>query len=286
MKITRMAGPLGAIADELDLASDTSEATLRTLIAALHEHQILAIRGQALPYARYVEFGRQWGKPLEFMTKSATRDDFPEMIRISNAAATPERYREGARHWHSDSSYEPTPASVTMLYCAEAPEVGGETLIASSALAYEALDAETKAQIDDMVGLHCLGGSPGLPGEKIPFVPEETARMGIVKHPLVYRHPVTGRKALFVSGTAYGAEGMDRDEGRALIDRLRRHIVQPAFTTSYKAEAGDIFLWDNFQVLHSSTPIEYSDEPGKRRLLYRIRTKGVPALCAEPAPAA
>ena len=127
---------------------------------------------------------RYWKGNLHTHSLWSDGDDFPEMIRISNAASTPERYREGARHWHSDSSYEPVPASVTMLYCAESPNVGGETLFASSALAYDALDPETKAQIDDRVGLHCLGGSPGLPGEKIPFVPEETARMGIVKHPL------------------------------------------------------------------------------------------------------
>ena len=56
-------------------------------------------------------------------------------------------------------------------------------------------------------------------------------------------------------------------------------MTQPQFVTQYKVEVGDIFLWDNFQVLHSATPIEYSDEPGKRRLLYRISTKGIPDLC-------
>ena len=280
MKITHMTAPFGAIADGVDLARDTDDATQRRLIDALHEHQILAIRGQSLSEAEYVRFGRQWGTPLKFMIKSHIRNDFPEMIRIANDPATPMRYRDGAVHWHSDSTYEDVPASVTMLLCVASPIVGGETLIASAALAYDALDDAMKVRLDGMTGLHCLGGSPELPGEKIPFVPEETARIGIKTHPLIQRHPVTGRKALFVSGTAYGVEGIDRDEGRALIDRLRRHIVQPEFTTSYKAVEGDVFLWDNYQVMHSATPLEYSDAPGKKRLLYRISTKGVPALCA------
>lgn len=278
MRLTPMPGPFGVIAEDVDLSADRSEATIRALIAALHEHQILAIRGQQLSHQQYVEFGRQWGVPLTFHIKDHTRDDHPEMIRINNAASTPARYRDGALHWHSDSSYEETPASVTMLYGVEAPAMGGDTLIASTALAYDALDAKLKAQIDGLTGLHCLGGSPELPGEKIPFVPESTAMHGIQKHPLVARHPVTGRKAIFTSGTAFGAEGLGRDEGRELIDRLRRHITQPQFVTRYKVEVGDIFLWDNFQTLHSSTAIEYSDEPGKRRLLYRISTKGVPEL--------
>ena len=92
---------------------------------------------------------------------------------------------------------------------------------------------------------------------------------------------MTGRKALFTSGTAYGAEGLQQDEGRELIDRLRKHITQPQFVTEYKVKPGDIFLWDNFQVLHTATPIEYSDEPGKRRMLLRISTKGKPDLCAD-----
>lgn len=280
MRITPMPGPFGAVVEDIDLATDQSEPTMRALIAALHEHQILAIRGQHLTEEQYAAFGHFWGKPLMFHIEGHRNNAHPELIRINNSASTPERYRDGAMHWHSDSSYEEVPASVTMLYGVEAPATGGETMIASSALAYDALDDETKAQIDGLTGLHCLGGSPALPGEKIPFVPETTAQHGIQKHPLVMRHPVTGRKALFTSGTAYSAEGMDRDEGRALIDRLRQHVTEPQFVTKYKVEEGDIFLWDNFQVLHTATAIEYSDEPGKRRLLYRISTKGMPDLCA------
>lgn len=280
MRISPMPGPFGAVVEDVDLAADQSDETMRALIAALHEHQILAIRGQNLTEAQYAAFGQHWGKPLMFHIEDHRNNAHPELIRITNRAATPERYRDGAMHWHSDSSYEEVPASVTMLYGVEAPATGGETMIASSALAYDALDDATKAQIDDLTGLHCLGGSPALPGEKIPFVPETTAFHGLQKHPLVMRHPVTGRKALFTSGTAYSAEGMNRDEGRALIARLRTHVTQPQFVTKYKVEAGDVFLWDNFQVLHTATAIEYSDDPGKRRLLYRISTKGMPDLCA------
>ncbi|MCB4858807.1 TauD/TfdA family dioxygenase [Sphingobium sp. PNB] len=279
MIISAMPGPFGAIVEGVDLSVPQSDETLRALIAALHEHQILAIRGQRLTDADYVAFGHQWGDPLMFHLPSHRKNDFPEMIRITNAAATPERYRDGAKFWHQDSSYEAVPASVTMLYGVETPDEGGETLIASTVMAYDALDEDMKARIDGLIGLHCLGGSPALPGEKIPFIPENTARHGIVSHPLVMRHPVTGRKALYLSGSAFGAEGLDVDEARALIDRLRAYCTQPRFVTRYKVEAGDIFLWDNFQVLHSATPIEYSDEPGKRRLLYRISTKGTPALC-------
>jgi taurine dioxygenase len=91
---------------------------------------------------------------------------------------------------------------------------------------------------------------------------------------------VTGRKALLPSGTAFGVEGMEAEAGRGLIAELRAHITRPCFTTRYKVDAGDILLWDNYQCMHTAVPIEYSDDDGKRRLLYRISTRGIPALCA------
>ena len=207
MQISTMDGPFGAIAEGLDVSRPLAESQIRQLIDALHEHQILVITGQKLDDGQFLAFGNNWGRPLEFFIDSHRNDAFPQVIEIANRASTPERYRDGAMHWHSDSSYEEVPASVTMLYCLEAPEDGGETLFASSVLAYDALDAETRAGIDDLVGLHCLGGSPAVEGEKIPMIAEATARHGIKEHPLVMRHPVTGRKALFTSGTAFGAKG-------------------------------------------------------------------------------
>lgn len=286
MDVKRLPGPFGAVVEGLDLASTPGDEVIGALIDALHAHQILVIHGQLLGDAGYVAFGRHWGTPLNFFLGDHRRNDFPEMIRITNSASTPERYRDGAMHWHSDSSYEDVPASVTMLYGVEAPADGGETMIASSALAYDALDASMKKRLEGLVGLHCLGGSPPLTGEKIPFVPESTAQHGIKRHPLVMPHPVTGRRALFTSATAYGVDGLDRDEGRALIAQLRAHITEPRFVTRYKVEVGDIFLWDNYQTLHSATPTEYSDEPAKRRLLYRISTKGTPVLRTPRTPTA
>ena len=121
LRVTPLPGPFGVAVEELDLSQDMSDETVRQLIGLLHEHQILAIKCQSLSSADYVRFGYKWGKPLSFAIESHRRDDHPEMIRITNKAATPERYRDGAKHWHCDSTYEEVPASVTMLYGIEAP---------------------------------------------------------------------------------------------------------------------------------------------------------------------
>jgi len=278
MDVRKLPGLFGVQVDGLDLNRDMSDQTIGALIDLLHEHQIMVIRRQSLCDPAYVQFGHFWGQPLNFFVSSQTRDDFPEIIKQNNHADTPMNLRDGAGHWHSDSTYEEIPASVTMLYGVEAPDIGGETLIANTTLAYDALSSEMKSRIEPFVGMHCLSGAPPLPGENFVMVPHEIARMGIQRHPLVMRHPVTGRKALFTSGSAFTIEGMDQAEGRDLIRALRAHTTQPCFTTSYKVEVGDIFIWDNFQTMHSATPLEYSDDDGKRRLLYRISTKGLPDL--------
>jgi taurine dioxygenase len=278
MQVQKLPGPFGAHVTGLDLARDMTDETMRRLIATLYGNQILLISSQTLSNAQYVKFGSFWGKPLRFFLEQHTNNDFPEIIKIANSAATPARYRDGAMHWHTDSSYEAIPSAVTMLYGIEVPQTGGETWLCNTAMAYDALPESLRRKIDGQTGLHCLGGAPELPGEKIPFIPEDTARLGIVKHPLVMRHPATGCAALYVSGTAFGIEGWNRAEGRALIAQLRAHCTQPEFTTTVKVTTGDILLWDNFQTMHSATPLEYTDEDGKRRLLHRISTKGLPDL--------
>ncbi|MBV1688915.1 TauD/TfdA family dioxygenase [Novosphingobium sp. G106] len=284
MEIRRLQGPFGAVASDADIGK-ADDKTISRLVEALYDNQILVISGQSLSDAEYVRFGNHWGQPLEFFAASRRRNDFPELIKQDNAADTPANVRDGAGHWHSDGTYEEVPASVTMLYGKEAPDKGGETLITSTVLAYEALPDTMKSRIENLVGLHCLSGAPPLEGETFAYIPEEIARLGVHQHPFVMRHPVNGAKALFLSGSAFGIQGMDKSEARALIAELRAHATRPEFRIAYKVMPGDLFLWDNFSTMHRATPIEYSDEPGKRRLLYRISTRGMPSSIQSRKPA-
>lgn len=279
-KVAPLAAKLGVVVTGLDLATDSSEAVLRALIDLLHVRGVVAIKNQRLTDADYVRFGRAWGRPLEFFIADHRNQEFPELIRIDNDPGTPEAMRDGAAHWHSDSSYEEEPAAVTMLYGKEAPKEGAATRFANTAAAYDALPGAMKAQIDDLVAVHGLGKAPWIGGETGPDPNRPERGLPDQRHPLVIRHPVTGRKAIFTSGTAYAIEGMPQKEATHLIRLLRRHVVKPEFRARYKVTPGDIVLWDNFSTVHCAAPIEYSNEPGKRRLLYRISTKGFPALCS------
>lgn len=284
--ITPLQPAIGAVVTGLDLARDMGDAVMRSLIGLLHGRGVVVIRDQRLTDAEYVRFGHYWGRPLEFFIPEHRNSEFPVLIRIDNDPATPPALRDGAVHWHSDSSYEEEPAAVTMLYGREAPIEGGVTHFACTAAAYEALPDEMKARLDGLVAIHALGKAPWIEGETEPDPDRPARSMPQQRHRLIMRHPVTRRKAIFTSGTACAIEGMDQDEATALIRALRAHVVKPEFRASHKAMPGDIVLWDNFSTVHCASPIEYSNEDGKRRLLYRISTKGIPELCklAEPSP--
>ncbi len=277
---TPLAPAIGSVVEGLDLSRDMSEPTMRRLLALLFDRGVVVIPGQTIDDAAYVRFASFFGTPLDFFIPEHRNADFPAIIRINNDPATPAAMRDGAVHWHSDSSYESVPGCVTMLFGKEAPDRGGETHFASTSAAYADLPEATRARIDGLVARHELGRAPWIEGETRPDPNRPPRKTDAPSHPLVMVHPVTGRKGIFTSGTAYAIDGMDDAEATALIRELREHVAKPAYRISYKARPGDIVLWDNFGTVHCASPIEYSNEEGKRRLLHRISTKGMPALCS------
>jgi len=283
LQTTDLTPTIGSIVTGLDLSSDMTEGTMRELVALLFERGVVVLPGQTLSNADYVAFARHFGRPLEFFIPEHRDPDHPEIIHINNDPATPVVTRDGAVHWHSDSSYEAEPGCVTMLFGKAAPDEGGETHFASTTAAYEALPEGTRRRIDGLVALHELGRAPWIEDETEPDPNRPPRRTDAPEHPLVMVHPVTGRKGIFTSGTAYAIKGMADEDATAMIRELRRHVARPEFRTSYKVRPGDIVLWDNFGTVHCATPIEYSDAPGKRRLLYRISTKGMPHFYADVA---
>lgn len=289
LTVKRLPGPFGAEVSNVDVARDCDASTIHRLVDLLAEQHILIIHDQKLSKAEYAAFGRHFGTPLPFFIESHRDKEYPDLIRISNAANTPATQRDGAAHWHTDSSYETVPASVTMLYALEAPDEGGATLFTDMAAAYDALPEETRRRIDGMRVKHMVVGGKAIGDEKVgaSHNTEEVRRKRekeMPVHPLVLPHPITGRKALYaISGSAYGIEGMPDEEGLALLTELKLHALQERFRQSYKAVANDILIWDDLATLHSATPLEYSDEPGKRRMLYRISTTGLPPVYADRA---
>ncbi len=84
-------------------------------------------------------------------------------------------------------------------------------------------------------------------------------------------HAETGRKALYLGGTADGAwiVGMPLEESNAILSRLWAHIAQlPKFTQVW--EVGDIMMWDNRSTMHRRD----SFDPNAVRIMHRTTTSG------------
>jgi hypothetical protein len=107
------------------------------------------------------------------------------------------------------------------------------------------------------------------------LTPEQKKRISNVFHPLVQRHPITGRKSLYgVAGSSFGIVGMPDDEALGLLDELKAHATQPRFVTSYDYSVGDVAAWDTYSTLHMATLQDPATTPETRRLLWRVSVTG------------
>src|SRR2546423_10811236 len=151
--------------------------------------------------------------------------------------------------WHSDSSFRPIPAKYSLLSARVVNPVGGNTEYADMRAAYDALDAATKAEIEDLVCEHSLMYSRGLLG-MLDSSDAERAMFRPVRQRLVRTHPGTGRKSLYLSSHAGGIVGMPMPEARILLKDLTQHAPQPRVVYVHTWRPWDFRMWDNPQMMH------------------------------------
>src|SRR5438552_637740 len=169
--------------------------------------------------------------------KPLPRDDRRRMFNLGN------------RLWHSDSSFRATPAKYSLLSARVIEARGGNTEFADMRAAYDALDAETKAEIEDLVCEHSLMYSRGALGFT-ELSDEERLMFKPVRQRLVRRHPVTGRKSLYLASHIGAIAGWPVPEARAFIRDLTEHATQPRFVYVHKWRRHDLVMWDNRQTMH------------------------------------
>jgi len=257
MKVRRLAAPLGALVEDLDVRS-VDDATWQTLNALFCDHHVLVFPGQDLSPEEHMAFGRRWGELVRH--PYAGLDSFPEIIELSN----PGKRRDVNQHWHSDMTYNECPPKLTMLYALEAPEFGGDTAFANQHLAYDALSDGMRELVDSLQAIHTAEGLAGIYGEDPKAAPRAT-------HPVVRTHDENGRRALYVC-RAFTQKFVNwtRDESRSVLDYLYQHSVRPEFQARQQWRPGDLAMWDNRSVLHFAVH-DHGDEP---RLIHRLQVAG------------
>jgi taurine dioxygenase len=241
------------------------------LMRIVLDHGVVHVRDLHFgdPYGDLARVAREFGSPILYNGPRASA-----CIEMSNSEGTPEPERNKAVEWHQDDIHTPTSASFTMLYCLEAPRHPPATVMADLTRAFNDLDQVTQGGLDGLMVRHDpLGGIVESDGEIRGRVGHQPAE-GLVAHPLVLRHPRTGSRQLFaLAGTAAGILGKADDEARHILQALKEHAIRPEYRTEVRLAAGSFAIWDNLAVLHSATPVRYSDRDGERRRVLRVSVR-------------
>ena len=274
IEVRPLSSALGAEIRGVDLAAGLSEAQLAEMRRAFGRHGAIFFRNQDLSPGQHLAFAERWG-PVNVNRFFKPVDGWPMIAEIRKE---PEQQTNIGGSWHTDHSYDEVPALGSMLYAHEVPEVGGDTLFASMYAAYETLSEGLKRTLE---GLQAWHSSRHVFGEG--NMDHETRRDGRVRnpelatqdalHPVVIRHPESGRKALYVNpGFTVRFDGWTEAESKPLLDYLYRHAARPEFTCRFRWQAGSLGLWDNRATWHFAM----NDYSGQRRLMHRITIEGVP----------
>jgi len=256
--------------------TDSMEAPFPQIWDAFFGAQVLVFRGQELSPSAYLAFAKQFGRPEPHVIDQFHHREHADILILSNRQENgePIGLADAGTYFHTDYSYLDIPARATLLYSIEVPKKGGDTLFADQYAAYDGLPASLRRQVESLVGLHHYGNRDDLDkGSRTVasvLTEDQEKKMAWVRHPIVRKHPVTGRKALYsVSGSSFGIEGMPQDEAIDLLDELKRHATSDQYQLRLKYGVGDVVIWDNASLLHSAT----LTEPEDPRTLWRITVK-------------
>ena len=272
IRVEPIAGALGAEIHGVDLREDVSNAAFEAVHRAFLDHQVIFFRGQSgLSPDRQKDFARRFG-PLNIHPYVAGMADHPELLEIIKE---PEDKLNFGGGWHSDMSFQETPALGSVLYAEEVPPYGGDTLFASQIAAYDALSERMKSMLGGLTAVHSAKGEYGAKGASAQARKSMQANQASgapeYEHPVVRTHPDTGRKGLFVNPAfTLRFAGMTRRESKPLLDFLFEHARNERFTCRFRWSQGAVAFWDNRCCWHYAL----NDYPGHRRHMRRATIDG------------
>lgn len=259
-----------------DLTRPLGADEVAAIEAGMDRHAVLVFHDQALTDDQQRAFTRNFGvleqAPGGHVAKAHERrlpldmQDASNLDKEQRVFGRDDRRRMfnlGNRLWHSDSSYRAVPAKYSLLSGRIVVDRGGHTEFADMRGAYDALDAATKAEVEDLVCEHSLMFSRGVLGFEI--AEDERAMFRPVRQRLVRVHPVSGRKSLFLSAHAGNIVGWPIPEARAFLRDLMEHATQPQFVYSHKWRQYDLVIWDNRQTMHRVTRFDETQVRDMRR---------------------
>ena len=258
IRVEPLSCALGAELSNVNLGVASRDAGLVTEIRALLlKHRVLFFRDQDLSRAEHVAFARHFGE-LEDHPVAGSDPEHPGLVRIYKTPELPNDRYENA--WHTDATWREKPPFGCVLHCVECPTVGGDTMWANMALAYERLPEHVKTQIAGLRARHSIEASFGaaMPIEKRHAL---HAQFPDAEHPVVRTHPETGEKVLFVNAftthftnfhtPANVRVGQDYTHGAPqLLQYLISQALIPEYQVRFRWKPNSVAMWDNRSTQH------------------------------------
>jgi taurine dioxygenase len=264
LTVTPCSPNIGAEITDIDLTRPLDADQVQQLHEALAEHLVLFFRDQHIDFAAHRALAEHFGKLHVHVagdgTNSKALDDDPTIRRFHF-----DEHSESVSGelWHTDQSVAPVPPMGSILYLHTIPpKGGGDTMFASMYAAYDALSDRMKA---------CLQGLTAVHDGRLAYATTATNKLPISTHPLIARHPVTGKKLIyFTSAVVTKINGLPELESKALIAFLTEHCAHPDFQFRFRWRPHSIAFWDNRCVHHRAIWDYYPHT----RSGYRIQISG------------
>ncbi len=270
VKVIQKGAHLGAEIQGVDLTQSMDDATFKVIEDAFVEHELLVFQNQPITSDQQIEFAKKFGD-LSIHPFSPNSDETPELIIFDNDGENPPFATDC---WHSDETFRADPPMATMLHGLVIPEVGGDTMFASMTSAYEALSDRMKNFIS---GLECshdfkpfraLFGTDEKSKENLRFYED---RYPTILHPVVRKHPVSGKPVLFVNPQfSIKINGMNDVESQNLLDQLFDQAKIPELQFRHHWAVDTVVIWDNRSTQHYAV----HDYFPQRRKLDRVTIQG------------
>jgi len=269
--VTRVSGRIGAEIGNVDISQELSDAEIAVIRQALADHGVIFFRDQDLSEERQRAFGRRFklAKPGE----GASGDDDPfDDPKITMIEKEEKQLKNVGGGWHADQTFNRVPPWGSILAAKVIPAFGGDTAFSSLAAMFEDLSPGLQAQLETMRAEH---NNERVITSMMLLPQYEGVKLEVVKatQPVVIRHPITGRKSLFVNrGYTTHFEGWTQEESAPLLQYLFARSERPEYQVRLTWKPGTVAFWDNLQVLHYAV----NDYHGQRRIMQRISVAGIP----------
>jgi taurine dioxygenase len=249
---------IGAEIGNIDLTRPLTNQQVTELHDAFARYQVIFFRDQRISFEDQIRVAGYFGPLGKHVGKSSiSKTTGNEYVRKFHYDETSKQI--SGENFHSDQSCAPIPPLGSMLYNHTVPpEGGGDTMFASMYAAYDALSERMKKYLEGLTATHdgTRVFGPGTP---------------ISVHPVITRHPVTGRKVIFINqdSTSHINE-LPRLEGQRVLEFLIDHCDKPEWTCRFRWKPHSIAFWDN-RCTHHKAVWDYWPNV---RSGYRVQVEG------------